>query len=159
MQRTVLGQRKAQVWREWGQMAWLYRRPGFGVAWDTVGNVGWTHREKPGSHVVSSALVSKKRPTACGSNVMSRRKLHSLFIALGDAGITATSLSLREPFASPFLPRWVFTVTLHFQSLFVTSWWGRAEFLWLVRNNNCVALQKLSTLKVLAKTDFLSSHC
>lgn len=66
--------------------------------------MGCIHREKLVSHAISSALVSKKTPTACGSNVMSRGELHSLPIALGDAGITATSISLSGPSASPFLP-------------------------------------------------------
>lgn len=148
------------MWREWGQIAWLYRKPGLGVAWNRVRKVGWTHREKPVSHAISSALVSKKRPTACGFNVMSKGELHSLPIALGDAGIAATSLLLSEPSASPFLSSWVFTVTLHFQNLFVTSLWERAEFLWLVRSNNYVALQRVEYFESVGKNWLsLSSHC
>lgn len=90
MERTVSGQRIASVQGEGGWMPWFWR-PGLEAAWDKVGKVGWAHREKPVGHAISSSLVSKKRQTAWGPEVMLRGELQSLPVALGDAHIAATS--------------------------------------------------------------------
>lgn len=152
MEKTVSGWRVARVQGEWEWMPWFWR-PGLEAAWDKVGKVGWTHREKPIRHATSSSLVSEKRQTAWEGEAMS---------CLGESYIACllpwVMLTLLLPAfsASLFLSSRVFPVTLHFQRPFTMSWWGREEIPWLARSNNWGSKvhKELCTLKVLAKTGF-----